>query len=56
MAKLIKSYKGLLIKQTTPRDNSNYKYIITTRDNEPEWECDSVEEAMEWIDSYKEAA
>jgi len=52
MAKRIKSYKGLLIKETTPRDEASSKYWITTKDNELEWECDSLEEAMEWIDSY----
>lgn len=52
MAKRIKIYKGLLIKETTPRDEANSKYWITTKDNEPEWECDSLEEAMEWIESY----
>jgi hypothetical protein len=52
MAKRIKSYKGLHIKETTPRDEASSKYWITTKDNELEWECDSLEEAMEWIDSY----
>ena len=52
MAKRIKSYKGLLIKETTPWDEARSLYWITTRDNEIEWECDSLEEAMEWIDSY----
>lgn len=39
MAKRIKSYKGLLVKATTTRNGASYKYWITTKDNELEWEC-----------------
>jgi hypothetical protein len=52
MAKRIKSYKGLFIMETIPRDEARSKYWITTRDNEIEWECDILEEAEEWVDSY----
>jgi hypothetical protein len=55
MAKLIKSYKGFKIKVTTTRDNTSYSHwIIDTNYSsiEPIWECDSVEEAIDFINCY----
>lgn len=55
MAKLIKSYKGFKIKETTTRDNTTSKYwvIKPSWDNvEPIWECDNLQECTDFIDSY----
>jgi len=50
MAKKIKQYKGHIIKETTARDEASYPIWIF-KDGQLEWECDSVQEAEEWIDS-----
>ena len=52
MAKLIMQVNGLKIKETGPLDRSTYKYLITTVDGAPEWECDLFDEAAEWVVNY----
>lgn len=51
MAKTIKRHKGHIIKEATKRDNTTFKYLIFKKDDTytVEWECDSIEEAIEWI-------
>ena len=51
MAKLIKQVNTLRIKETNQRDwdyGVTAKYILTTKDNEPEFEAESLAEAEEW--------
>ena len=53
--KLVKQYKGFKIKQPSAKevkDGKSYAYYIYTRDNELEWEADSMQEVIEFIDSY----
>lgn len=54
--KLVKSHKGFKIKEITDKEKLEWgwtsKYKIFNRDNEEEWDCDSIEEAIEWIDCY----
>ena len=57
MAKIVRKYKKWTIKATTPRDCSNYGFWVFSPDNcevfcSPDWECDSLEEAISWIDNY----
>ena len=52
IAKLIMQVNGLKIKETGPLDRSTYKYLITTVDGAPEWECDLFDEAAEWVVNY----
>lgn len=55
MAKLLRRYKGFLIKQTGIRDNTTYKYWVCKLGNlEPEWKADNEKECIEFIDSYWE--
>ena len=49
MARLIMQVNGLKIKEAEPQDGTTYKYLITTMDGDPEWECDTFEEAAEWV-------
>lgn len=56
MAKIVRKYSGWTIKETTPRDNATYKYWVFLPEFElfdpPEWECDSLPEAYEFIQCY----
>ena len=52
MARLIMTVNELKIKETEPQDGSTYKYLITTVDGDPEWECDLFDEAAEWVVNY----
>lgn len=57
--KTIKKYKSFNIKEISERDKKNNPlltsiYYIYTKDNnyDIEWECDSYQECIDWIDSY----
>lgn len=57
MAKLVQSYKGYKIKETTARDNATYKFWVIKPSWDtvsPVWESDTIEEARQFIDSDKE--
>lgn len=57
MAKVVKYYRGYRIKENTARDSSSYLFQIikpSWSTLEPIWECDSMEECIEFIDSDKE--
>lgn len=58
-----KQYKGFVIAETTVNtyhNPSNYKFQLYTKDEwsygygyrTPEWECDNLKEAKEFIDCY----
>ena len=53
MAKTIKQYKGYIIKETTKRDNTTYKYWICPKDDHlfVDWEADNFQECIDFIDS-----
>jgi len=51
MAKRIKRLKNLLIKETTPRDETIYKYWVTLLNGDLDWECDSIGEAENFINT-----
>lgn len=55
--KLVKSFKGFKIKEVTEKDKKDWgwtcNYKIFNRDNEEEWEADSIDEAKEWIECYE---
>lgn len=55
-----KTLKGYIIAEAaTSKKESGYKFLVFTKDEwecgpgcrYPEWECDSIEEAEEWIKS-----
>lgn len=53
--KRIGYYEGFIIKEATIRDKRDgytYNYCVTDRDNDLIWECDTIEEAKEFIDNY----
>ena len=52
MARLIMQVNGLKIKETEPQEGSTNKYLITTVDGDPVWECDLFDEATEWVVNY----
>lgn len=54
MAKYVQGYKGRIIKATTARDNTTFDYWVIDKEFstiEPIWECDSLQECFDWIDS-----
>ena len=55
--KIVKRYKGWTIKQPNKKERAEgmtYEYYLFTPHEEDyaEWECDSIEECIEWIDNY----
>lgn len=53
--KKIKQYKGLVIKEISERDDKNIytsQFYICLPNGDIEWECDSYQECIDWIDSY----
>lgn len=54
MAKKIKQYKDFIIKKTTAKDNTTYKYWVYPAEDTTfiEWEADSFQECIDFIDSY----
>lgn len=56
MAKLVKSYKGYKIKQTTTRDESDYAYWVIKPSWDtitPIWEADNLQECIDFVDGDK---
>jgi len=53
MARLLKKYRRYYIKETTPRDNTLYSHYVCLPDdyNFVDWECSSLQEAIDFIDS-----
>ena len=53
MAKKIKQHKGFIIKETTARDNTTYKYWVCPVYDVTfvDWEADNLQECFDWIDS-----
>jgi len=55
LAKLIQQVNTLKIKETTKRDwdfGETAKFIITLQDNTPEFEAESLEEAIDWCKNW----
>lgn len=55
--KTVKRYKGWKIKQTNEKDKADgmtYEYYLfhPEEDDYPEWECDKIEECIEFIKNY----
>lgn len=54
--KKIKQHKGFTIKQISERDDKDiytYKYYIFNKSGDIEWECDSYQECIDWIEGYE---
>ena len=57
--KIVKRYKGWKIKQTNKKDKEEgltYEYYLyaPNEDDYPEYECDNLQEGIEFIDYWKE--
>lgn len=52
--KIIKTYKGWKIKQhnTEEKELTTYEYSVFNLEGEFEWNCDNVQEALDFINSY----
>lgn len=53
MARIVKQHKGYKIKATSKRDHTDYRYWVCLPEDHQfiDWECDTLQEAIDFIDS-----
>ena len=59
MARIVKQHKGYKIKATSKRDHTDYRYWVCLPEDHQfvDWECDTLQEAIDFIDSkFQDAA
>ena len=59
MARIVKQHKGYKIKETSKRDHTDYRYWVCLPEDHQfvDWECDTLQEAIDFIDSkFQDAA